>query len=440
MNPKNWGLIPPTSSDTKTYDVEWVTDPIPWEEFSASVLPHGQGRSYGDSCLNNGGVLLETHSLDHLIDFNEESGVLECESGITFSQILKIIVPRGWFLPVTPGTQFVSIGGAVANDIHGKNHHRSCTLGRHIKALELVRSDGSRRICSPQENTEFFSATIGGLGLTGLMTRVAFQLKRIFGKMLDVETIPFSGIEDFFHLAGESDKHWEYTVAWLDLSRPKRIKGIFFRGEHSRDDGVSSRNIRSYSVPGWCPPLARISWVVKYFNDLYAATHQASKKRIDYKPFFYPLDRILHWNRLYGRQGFFQYQCVVPMGEEGARPLHTLLTAIADSGEISPLVVTKVFGSLVSPGFLSFPREGVTLSLDFSHRGKETLDLFERLDSIVRECGGSVYPAKDARMSPETFQRSFPQWNEFTRYIDPKFSSSFWRRVEIGRASCRERV
>jgi FAD/FMN-containing dehydrogenase len=410
-----------------------MSEKIPFESF-ASVLPYGQGRSYGDVCLNDGGTLLLTSRLDRLIAFDAENGVLRCEAGTTLEAILSVIVPRGWFLPVTPGTQFVSVGGAVANDIHGKNHHKAGTFGRYVRRFELARSSGERLVCSPEENAELFRATVGGLGLTGLVTWVEISLKRISGPRVDVETVPLTGLEDFFRLSAESDRDFEHTVAWFDgLAPPERFRGLFYRGNHAApEDKVKLPDFRArLSVPCGLPSGLLNRRTIRAFNWLYYdwSAHKPSRRSVSYRSFFYPLDAVSHWNRIYGRRGFFQYQCAVPLGDEGRRPVAPLLEVVARSGQGSFLSVLKVFGDMASPGLLSFPRPGVTLAMDFPNRGRKTLELFDRLDALVRDAGGAVYPAKDARMSAAAFQAFFPRWREFEKFVDPKFSSSFWRRV-----------
>jgi FAD/FMN-containing dehydrogenase len=394
-----------------------------------SVLPRGQGRSYGDSCLNDGGALLVTGALDHFLDFDAERGVLRCEGGVTLDAIARLAVPRGWFLPVTPGTRFVSLGGAIANDVHGKNHHRAGTFGRFVDRLELVRSDGGRRVCGPDLDPEWFAATVGGLGLTGLITWAELRLMPIRGPWVDQETIRFGGLDEFFALSRDSEA-FEYTVAWVDsfAQGHNTGRGIFFRGNHSASDRPP-RITRSLGVPCELPGglLNRLSMAL--FNRcLYARHRGTSRRTVPYPSFFYPLDGVSHWNRIYGPRGFLQYQCVVPIADARA-VLTEILGRVAASGLASFLSVLKIFGSLPSPGLLSFPRAGVTLALDFPNTGEKLLGLLEELDRLVRTAGGALYPAKDARMSGAMFRHSFPRLGEFEKFVDPAFSSGFWRRV-----------
>lgn len=401
---------------------------------TGSVLPYGNGRSYGDSCLNDGGTLLHARPMDRFIRFDAQTGVLECEAGVLFSEILDLVVPQGWFLPVTPGTKFVTVGGAIANDVHGKNHHKAGTFGRHVLAFELLRSDGSRRVCSPQQHPEWFAATIGGLGLTGLVTRATIQLRRVAGPWMSAEVYRFHDLPGFFRLSEESDRHYEYTVAWIDCaSQGKALgRGIFTRASHApaHPDSRPDAPARRLHVP-LTPPISLINPLsLRAFNTLYFLRQRESVNHVTmhYEPHFYPLDGIGDWNRVYGPRGFMQYQCVVPPAAS-LDCLTTLARTIASSGDGSFLAVLKQFGDIASPGLLSFPRPGATLALDFPNRGAQTLALLNRLDDIVADAGGAVYPAKDARMPARHFKQYFPAWESFTHYIDPKFSSSFWRRV-----------
>jgi FAD/FMN-containing dehydrogenase len=406
--------------------------------FEGSVLPYGNGRSYGDSCLNVGGVLVQTRSLDRFIRFDPETGVLACEAGTLLSDILELAVPWGWFVPVSPGTRFVTVGGAIANDVHGKNHHGSGTFARHVRRLELARSDGERIVCSPEQNADWFAATAAGLGLTGLILSAEIQLRRIPGPCMNVETIRFQNLDEFLALCAESDRDYEYTVAWVDcVAAGKQLgRGLFQRANHSPAPLASARRRgrgRGRSVP-FAPPFSLVNRAsLRLFNTL--VYHSQRTRRAfsceHYESIFYPLDGILHWNRLYGPRGFYQYQCVIP-GEEGRDATAEMLTAIARSGQGSPLAVLKRFGAVPSPGMLSFPREGITLALDFPNRGQALQQLFAKLDAIVHSAGGRLYPAKDGRMPGKLFRDGYPRWREFAGYIDPRGSSSFWRRVMEG--------
>ena len=420
---RSWGQLPAKPAieerwwNDRSSDLPVVAD---------SLLAYGNGRSYGDVGLNSEAMLLHTRGLDRFIAFDEASGVLTCEAGVLLSEILDVFVPRGWFLPVTPGTRFVTVGGAIANDVHSKNHHGAGTFGCHVRRFELLRSDGSRRICSSEENADWFAASIGGLGLTGLITWVEMELRRISSVGIAVENRRFTGLDEFFALNAEAEARHEYTVAWIDClaSTPR---GIFMAGDHAEEGGLAGGARKPLNFP-LTPPISLINGLsLRAFNQAYYHRPLSAKAITHYAPFFYPLDGILHWNRLYGRQGFFQYQFVLPMAAREA--LDDILRSIAASEQGSFLAVLKTFGTQPSPGMLSFPMPGATLALDFPNCGTSTLALFDHLDTIVAAAGGRLYAAKDARMSGEFFQRSYPRLGEFLLFVDPKFSSDFARRV-----------
>lgn len=398
----------------------------------ASWLPWGNGRSYGDSCQNAEGRLLLTQGLDRFIAFDGDTGVIECEAGVQLAHIIDLVLPRGWFVPVTPGTRFVTVGGAIANDVHGKNHHREGSFGHHVLGFELLRSDGSVRWCAPQgEHADWFAATVGGLGLTGLIRRVRMQLRRVPGPWLAGQSRRFGNLDEFFALSRESDRDFEYTVSWIDCTARGGAlgRGVFMRGNHAPIEGRAPGE-RALRVP-FTPPVSLINRLsLQAFNRLYYARPSAECADAvwHYRPFFYPLDGLLEWNRIYGPRGFYQYQCAVPPGP-ARDALAEMIEAIAQSGSGSFLAVLKMFGDRPSSGLLSFPRPGATLALDFPNHGDATLRLLDRLDAITRAAGGAVYPAKDARMSADAFQQYFPRWREFSAFVDPRFSSSFWRRV-----------
>lgn len=429
---ESWGRYPHTRCIP--HSTCWRTDPLP-KTNGKTILPYGLGRSYGDCCLNDGGVSLQTRWMNKFISFDKSTGVLSCEGGTTLDQILQLTVPCGWFLPTTPGTKFVTVGGAIANDVHGKNHHRAGTFGCHVRRFELRRSDGETLICSTGENPEWFQATIGGLGLTGLITWATFQLRAIDSSFISMESIKFGNLTEFFAISEDSDRDFEYTVAWIDaLARGANLgRGIFMRGNHAAKTsthGLAVHGKQKLEIPVDAPNFLLNPVTVRGFNFAYYQKQQTKVKRsvTHYDPFFYPLDAIGKWNRIYGRRGFFQYQSLVPF-TDGPEVSREMLSRIGRSGQASFLTVLKTFGRVSSPGILSFPRPGITLALDFPNNGQSTVKLFAELDEIVRNAGGRIYPAKDARMSAQDFQDAYSQWGFFARYIDPHFSSSFWRRV-----------
>lgn len=427
---RSWAYIP---------DINQKAVRPSWSDFkldssAESLLPFGNGRSYGDSCLNVEGTVVDSRSLNRFIDFNEETGVLKCEAGIIFADILSVIVPKKWFLPVTPGTKFVTLGGAIANDVHGKNHHADGTFGKHVVRFELMRSTGEKLICSADENEDLYNATIGGLGLTGFINWAEIQLLKISSPFIKVETTAFHGLEEFYALSESANKKHRYSVAWIDCASAGKnfARGLFMAGDHTSYDKPAKavQAEPKLSVPFNFPKIALNRYSVKAFNTLYFNKNSLMSSGTSYQhydSFFYPLDGIGDWNRIYGKQGFYQYQFVVPFSEKAI--MEKIINKIVESGLGSFLAVLKEFGEVTSPGMLSFPRPGICLALDFANRGKVTLELAEELDKLVMEAGGAVYPAKDIRMSSEAFQSYFPKLEEFKPFIDPKFSSDFWKRV-----------
>lgn len=396
------------------------------------LLGIGLGRSYGDSGLNPDGAVIDMTGVNRLISFDPATRLLKADAGLSFDALLQVIVPRGFFLPVTPGTRFVTLGGAIANDIHGKNHHGAGTIGRWVRRIGLLRSDGAVLDLAPADETGLFAATIGGLGLTGLIAWVELELMPIASAMMDVETIPFGNLDEFFALAAESDAAFDYTVSWIDClaTVPQTGRGLFSRARHSASGPLQAGRGGGRAIPFDLPGFALNRTSIKAFNALYAwnGRRKAGTTQQPYQPFFYPLDAIGHWNRMYGRRGMYQYQSVVP--PEAARDATAaMLDAIAAAGEGSFLAVLKTFGDLPSPGLLSFPKPGTTLALDFPNKGASTLNLMARLDDIVRAAGGRLYPAKDGRISRDMFRTGYPDWERFAAHVDPQFSSLFWRRV-----------
>lgn len=397
------------------------------------LLAIGAGRSYGQSGLNGGGTAIRTTQLDRLIAFDPESRLLTVEAGATLSRILEFAVPRGLFLPVTPGTRHITVAGAVANDVHGKNHHAAGTFGRWVRAIRLVRGDGSVTDLTPDDPIGLFAATIGGLGLTGVIERVTIELVPIASARMETETLRFSDLDGFFRVDAESAGTWPYTVAWVDAlaSGPMLGRGLYTRARFAEDGdyGWSPRPPRlsiPFDAPSWL--LGRPS--VALFNAWRMESAPAIRaERVPFERVFYPLDGIGYWNRLYGRRGFFQYQCVVPP-DVARNAVEALLGRIAAAGEASFLAVLKTFGPLRSPGLLSFPAEGTTLALDFPNRGPRTLALLASLDAIVLEAGGRLYPAKDARLPPALFRAGHGAAIErFAAHVDPACSSDFWKAI-----------
>ena len=392
-------------------------------------LAHGMGRSYGDVCLNPNGVLWKTVGLNKLISFNQNTGRLKCEAGVLLRDIQQVFVRLGWMLPVTPGTQLITVGGAIANDVHGKNHHVLGSFGDHVYNIKLFRTDGSIIECGPDIEAEWFFATIGGFGLTGVISEVEIQLRKISSPWVDTESIPYEQLSDFFQLADESEKGWEHTVSWIDCLS-KQGRGIFMRGNHSDSNKGAELTGKKITMP-FEPPISLVNKLtLKPFNMAYFHKQklQAGKKISHYESFFYPLDNLLEWNKMYGSKGFYQYQSVVPR-DVGADAVQEMLNQISRSGEGSFLAVLKTFGNRKSLGMMGFPQPGVTLALDFPNKDKKTLNLLARLDAVVREAKGSIYLAKDARMPRDLFEQGYPKLQEFLKYRDKGISSVLSRRL-----------
>lgn len=390
----------------------------------------GMGRSYGDVCLNAEGVIWNTTGLDHFIQFDENTGRLVCEAGVLLRDIQRFMIPRGWILPVTPGTQLVTVGGSIANDVHGKNQHVQGSFGDHVRRIRLARTDGEIVECSPGLRPEWFAATVGGLGLTGVIVEAEIQLRRVPGPWLDTETLPYANLDQFFMLADESEAGWEHTVSWIDCLAGGGGRGIFMRG-NSTDVGVRPESQKRKLTMPLEPPVSLVNKVsLRAFNTAYfhLKKRQSGRAIAHYEPFFYPLDNLLEWNKIYGPRGFFQYQSVVPR-EVGQDAVQAMLREIAKSGAGSFLAVLKTFGNRKAAGMLSFPRAGVTLALDFPNNGTPTLRLLDRLDAIVSQAGGRIYLAKDARMSRSLFEAGYPRLNEFLKFRDPGISSELSRRL-----------
>lgn len=419
----SWGRLSADLHEVVTLD----SYRIPLLSSSASGIAYGMGRSYGDVCLNPRGILWNTERLDRFIHFNEITGQLTCQSGVLLRDIQQLFTPRGWILPVTPGTQFVTVGGAIANDVHGKNHHQFGAFGNHVQHIKLMRTDGEMIGCTPK--SDWFSATVGGLGLTGIILEATIQLRRISNPWLIAETIPYTHLNNFFHLAEHSEISWENTVSWFDCTSDMR--GLFMRANFSAylpEPPIPNKIKTTLFVP-FTPLISPIHrFLLKPFNALYFYLKSGKKTLEYYDTFFYPLDTVRHWNRLYGPKGFYQYQSLVPL-DTGKEVTKAMLKEIAQFGQGSFLSVLKTFGNIESKGMLSFPKQGVTLALDFPNKGEKTLKLFERLDCIVSEAGGRLYPAKDARMPRSLFESGYPQLNTFLKYRDPGISSAFSRRL-----------
>ena len=380
-------------------------------EASAPLIARGLGRSYGDSALAP--QVLCTRYLNHFQAFDDTTGLLTCAAGVSLDDILRTFAPRGWFLPVTPGTRFITLGGAIASDVHGKNHHVHGAFSAHVHVIELLVGNGERVMTSPTENPDLFHATCGGMGLTGIILSATLQLKLIIATDILETTVKAPSLDAVLE-AFEAHAASTYSVAWIDCmaSGPSLGRSLLMLGEHATDGELAVRTLRPKPVPFDMPAKLLNHATVRAFNAMYYNRVQRSQstRRIPFEPFFYPLDALSNWNRIYGKSGFVQHQFVLPKAA-GVTGLREVLKNIAQSQRGSFLAVLKVFGA-ANHNLLSFPTEGYTLALDFKAE-PSVFKLLDTLDSIVLRHGGRLYLAKDARMSEATFKASYPRWQEF---------------------------
>jgi len=418
----DWGNYPVIEAEVSGFDT--VTQLRSQLELPGDVIAFGNGRSYGDSSLQN--RILMTRRFNKFLSFDDQTGELCCQAGVLLSEILEVFVPRGWFLPVTPGTKFVTVGGAIAADIHGKNHHVDGSFGQHIISMDIMRNDGTVITCSPAENTEFFKVTVGGMGLSGIILNATFRLRRIETAYMTEETVRAENLKEIMDCF-EASSDWTYSVAWIDcLAKGDSLgRSIMMRGEHAtapdlliqshKQAPLHPRQGMKLDVPFRFPNFALNHYTMQAFNFAYynkcrPGTH---KQVVSYNQFFYPLDAVANWNRIYGKRGFTQYQFVIPK-DAGREGMERILKRITDSGLGSFLAVLKLFGKQDS--FISFPMEGYTLALDFpiSHKA---MDLFKELDAMVADYGGRLYLAKDSRMNAGMFEKTYPNADEFRQAI-----------------------
>ena len=410
-----------------------------------SWIARGLGRSYGDSALNDQGGTVLTERLDRMIDFDTATGELYCESGVSFADILKVFLPRGWFPPVTPGTKFITLGGAIAADIHGKNHHVDGSFGQFVKSLELLTGRGDVLRCSPEENAQAFWATVGGMGLTGLILRARFQLIPVQTSFIKVTYKRARNLGEALSLLAQDDQSYRYSVAWIDCLATGQSLGrsVLMRGNHALGSDLPPRlqanplalsRAKRLSIPFNFPGFVLNPLSIKIFNNLYYFRNRDGVKLQDYDSFFYPLDQIGHWNRMYGKRGFIQYQALLPP-EHAERGMAKLLEQISSSRQASFLAVLKSTGK-ADPGLLSFTGPGFTLALDLPNTGRKLAELVARLDEIVLSHQGRLYLAKDSLMSRETIARMYERIPEFLKIkseLDPsqRFISDQGRRLGL---------
>lgn len=408
------------------------------------TLARGQGRSYGDAAINSKGGVVLMERLNRFLEFDATTGVLKAEAGATLAEVLEHLVPKGWFLPVTPGTKFCSLGGCVAADVHGKNHHHAGSFGQHLTGIELVLADGSKIACSPTEVPELFWATVGGMGLTGFIETVSIQMIPIETAYMKVKHRKAANLEAAFNLMDDAALDDAYSVCWIDcLSKGRSLgRSILMTGHHALKSEVPLRSHEPLTFKRRKTKVFKREWprfmlsrlTIGLFNSLFFWWQGRRKEFLtDYDRYFYPLDRAKKWNLMYGKRGFVQYQFVLPV--EGAREgVKKIVSALAQSGNASFLAVLKRMGP-GSEGMISFPMEGYTLALDIP-LSNDVISLLDRLDEVVLQYHGRVYLAKDSRMSAETFRKMYPRLEEFLalkQQADPecRFTSDLARRLEM---------
>jgi len=427
-----WGMYPRVECNRFTLRQETSLDEIISNH--KPLIPFGNGRSYGDSALSEN--IIDIAQRNYFIEFDENSGLLHVQAGVLLSEILEYFVPKGWFLKITPGTKLITVGGAIASDVHGKNHHVEGCFSNCVKEFSIMLATGETVLCSKEETPELFKATCGGQGLTGVILDAKIFLKKINSQYIDQTTIKTKNLKETFE-AFEEHNDKPYSVAWIDcLAKGKDIgKCLLMVGDFKDDDNLDYQLKKQKTIPFNFPSFALNHWSVKLFNWLYynKVNKRISKQTVDIDTFFYPLDAIGHWNRIYGKNGFTQYQFILPK-EASYEGLHEILSTIAASGKGSFLAILKLYGK-ANDNWLSFPMEGYSLALDFKIE-KGLFELLDQLDEIVLKYYGRIYLTKDVRVSKETFEQGYSHIETFRQYrkenkMEEKFQSLQSRRVGI---------
>ncbi len=431
----NWNNYPVVEAKEISFDYPQELE----LKLAHSSIPHGNGRCYGDASLYSD--VVSTLRFDKVLAFDEHRGIITCQSGVLLSDLLQIIVPEGWFLPVTPGTKFITVGGAIASDVHGKNHHVDGSFSNHIISMSVLAGTGQTLVCSKDANPDLFWATCGGMGLTGIILEVKFRLKHIHSAFIRQKQIKAQNLDRVMELFDQNQES-TYSVAWIDCLKTGKNFGrsILILGEHAGTDETPSpkklfaREKSLLTIPFHFPNFVLNGWSVKLFNALYYAKNYKAEMDgvVHYDGFFYPLDSILEWNKIYGKKGFVQYQFVLPF-EVSHAGLKNILGRISAKGMGSFLAVLKLFGH--QDDLISFPMRGYTLALDFPIR-PGIFEFLDELDQIVADFGGRIYLSKDARMKKEIFWRTYPRASEFQEIIrtydpDNRFVSNLSQRLTL---------
>lgn len=436
-----WGNYP--SSTASVYRPERYQE---LNIFENPTLARGLGRSYGDAALNSQGDVILMERLNRFLSFDEKTGLLRAEAGISLKEVLEVFTNRGWFVPIVPGTKYVTLGGCFAADIHGKNHHIDGSFSNYVQEIELILGDGSRKCCSRKQHADLFWASAGGMGLTGIISEMTLQLVPIETAYVKVTHRHAPNLDAIFELLEDKKYEEQYSVAWIDcLATGKDFgRSILMTGHHAKKSEVEHQKKdplkiplkRQLSIPFNCPSWVLNTWSVRAFNSAYYALQKRKTEPfiIDYDSYFFPLDVIHNWNKLYGKTGFVQYQLVVP-SKTARLAIHDILTLSSTNRCASFLAVLKKFGP-EGQGLLSFPHEGYTLALDIPLKDPSLFDLLNRLDEVVLKYEGRLYLAKDARMKSDTFRAMYPRyplWQAIKAQVDPdgKFVSDLSKRLQI---------
>lgn len=438
-----WGRVPVVEVDCARPERRRQAVSAVQDRDGKPVIAHGLGRSYGDAALVRDGRVLLTRRLDRMLDFDAETAVLRCEAGVSLEEVIDTFLPRGFFPPVVPGTRYVTVGGAIGCNIHGKNHHIDGCFGDHVVSLEVLTGRGEIVRCDRETEPELFWATVGGMGLTGLILTADVRLTPVPSEAIELETVRVDNLDEFFAVSAESAE-FTHTVSWIDCvaTGEHMGRGVYMRGRHA--PAGSSAKVSAFDgvveqIGKWVDPKALRSnlWLnnatIRLFNEAYfrGAPAGVAKSVVPIRPFFFPLDAVSDWNHLYGSRGMLQYQLVVPEHEA----VRECLAMASASGFASFLTVIKEFGDRAHGG-LSFPEAGVTLALDFPNMGPSLMELLDRLDAVVVEAGGRVYLGKDTRLPRSVFRKMYPDWERWraakdTWDPDQVFQSALGQRLGL---------
>lgn len=430
-----WGGAPSSTSEVMepgtTTELAGILAP------GRTLIPRGLGRSYGDAAQLAGGTVVDMTGITG-VWLDAETGMVTTGAGTSLGRLIDTVLPSGWFLPVTPGTRHVTVGGAIAADVHGKNHHRHGSFSQHVSSLEMVTGDGDTLVATPGDDA--FSATVGGMGLTGLITRATFQLIPVESAWMRVDTFKGTDLDAVMQILAMADEHYTYSVAWVDLTEPGRGRGVVTAAEHARHDeardehSLPSGPTAAPSPPTWLPRVVTQRTVGAFNKAWFWKAPSSETGRLEpLESYFYPLDRIPHWNRLYGSRGFLQYQLVVPDGAEDT--LTRVAAALTHTDTPVALAVLKRMGPS-RRGLLSFPMPGWTLAVDMPLGDPQLASLLDEWDRIIASCGGRVYFAKDSRLKANVGQAMYPdleRWRALRSRLDPEghFSSDLSRRLAL---------